>query len=46
MERTDKLVDLLEAMLVLLEEMEKRDRCRYYCRDRGNHSHLCEYSEN
>ena len=36
----DKLTLLLDA----IEEMEQRDRCRYWCRDKGNHHMQCIYN--
>lgn len=44
--RMDEIACAVEELASAIAEMEKRDRCRYYCRDRGNHHHLCDYSEN
>ena len=42
----DEILWALEELLSRIKDMDKRDRCRYYCRDRGNHHHMCDYSEN
>lgn len=45
----DKLSQLMEHMTelkTLLAELVRLERCRYYCRDRGNHNSACEFSKN
>ena len=46
----DRMEDILLDIQIAIEKietsiciMEKRDKCRYLCRDRGRHNVECEY---
>jgi hypothetical protein len=50
--KNERIEDLLDSILTALENidsyvhmMERRDKCRYLCRDRGRHHVECDYYE-
>ena len=41
----DDIHDALLTIKDILNELDDRDRCRYWCHDRGNHHIQCTYNK-